>query len=955
MKGGSSFYSCVILCACVFSPAVHALSLGSVDIHSFLNQALSFSIPIDKSPAEHWQAEDILVSLADADTYHQQGLAYPWDLGEISLKAQDDAEGQLVILGRSKKVVRDLVVALLIRVEWPKGSIQKEYTALIDVNGVTNIVSEPVQSPQREPAAIQLTVQKEGDAQSVEVQPFSGEAISLAGAPGEDIERLALLEPAPLALDPPPAAALEEPATRVTPASSTGTQARPSSFPSQEPIYLYKVESGDIISLLAQRFRGDVELPLHRYIHAINDENIDQYPQGMAELSIGQLIRIPNPGHVVEAYTHSQRELLNPEENVSHHRYRVRYGDSLFLIAQAFKPTGVDTEAFTRTLIADNPDVLSVHNTALRPRVELRIPNANYTQTAALPEPVVEAVPLPIEDIQSSVPPSSETPLPALEPLEGSVDVDAPIFPESVSTDALLAPQTPLALEPRRALNPRLKANLRAIEEYVGSDEKNLVYEVIQTNNRLPLLYEQVIRLNQQISTLQLDVAELQVNNKQLQKQLDQAQIQQLNHTASQRLQWFLLFMVVLLLALCAAMYGYIRKLAQRLDFKASPTPLNDAVTPVPQTAQVTEQPEEKPRTARIKKLLPSKSKKQAAGPVVVGEQDYSKYDISKSNYDYSQAYDVGALEEKMKTGENAFEQTPATVEFETYAENLNTVKQLINAQDFIAAEALLDKLLAADSSQFDNWLVRLELQLKTHKRQEADALYTQLQQMFVEPEQLAALENVKFPAQVLSPQECAEVSQSKASDHPMPDADKLYEVRVYLSYSHLDMAEMSLNNLLKVNPLFPETLLLKLEWLLAKGQKAEFIQLQHELQRRRSELSEAEQSSFDKLCAEAAFDSDEDATVFDDSTQLLGQFDPDEDSANMTALLDEGFDLDDLEEIEEDSVIEAENDDEKEFLAAIQEQMESYSKEQTEHTSDDSAAKDEGKPGIPDDIRIFD
>ena len=85
-----------------------------------------------------------------------------------------------------------------------------------------------------------------------------------------------------------------------------------------------------------------------------------------------------------------------------------------------------------------------------------------------------------------------------------------------------------------------------------------------------------------------------------------------------------------------------------------------------------------------------------------------------------------------------------------------------------------------------------------------------------------------------------------------------------------------------------------------------------------------------------------------------MGQFDPDEDSANMTALLDEGFDLDDLEEIEEDSVIEAENDDEKEFLAAIQEQMESYSKEQTEHTSD-SAAKDEGKPGIPDDIRIFD
>ncbi len=948
MKRNSSFFSCIILCACAYMPAAHALSLGSVDIQSFLNQPLSFSIPLDKSSSEHWQAEDILVSLADADTYHQQGLAYPWSLGEITLTAEDGTEGQLVISGRSKKIVRDLVVALLVRVEWPKGSIQKEYTALIDVNGVTNLAPIRIEPEQVEPAAIQLVVQQGGDAKSVTVQPFSGEASVLATV-DEEIERVELLEEWPEPV--PTATPVEESLHPISPPVIQAVlEPKYSGYPSQDPVYLYKVERGDIISLLAQRFRGDVELPLHRYIHAINDENSDQYPKGMAELSIGELIRIPKPNDVAAAYTHSKRELLNPEENTSHHRYRVRYGDSLFLIAQAFKPKGTDTEAFMQTLIAENPEVLSVDKQSLRPRLELRIPNANYIEkTLELADAPVEEAPEQTLSAEESI--EAEVIEPIIE--ASPVLADLP-FPETLNTTEFLPVDSPLPLEPRRSLNPRLKANLRAIEEYVGSDEKNLVYEVIQTNNRLPLLYEQVIRLNQQISTLQLDMAELQVNNKQLQKQLDQARLQQLNNGASQRLQWFLLLMVVLLLVICAAMYGYIRKLAQGMDFKAKTTPLNEVVTPVQEVEQVKRQVEEKPRTPRIKNLLPSKPKKEAAEPVVVGEQDYSKYDISKSNYDYSQAYDVGALEEKMKTGENAFEQTPATVEFETYAENLNTVKQLINAQDFIAAEVLLNKLLAADSSRFDNWLARLELQVKTNKRQEADALYTQLQKMFVEPEQLAALENVKFPAQVLSPQECAEVSLPKASDHPMPDADKLYEVRVYLSYSHLDMAEMSINNLLKVNPLFPETLLLKLEWLVAKGQKAEFIQLQHELEQRRSELSEAEQCSFDKLCAESEFSHEEEATIFDDSTQVLSQFDADEDNTNLTALLDEGFDLDELEEIEEDSLIEAENDDEKEFLAAIQEQMESYTSEETENHSEPTA-KDEDKPAIPDDIRIFD
>ena len=146
--------------------------------------------------------------------------------------------------------------------------------------------------------------------------------------------------------------------------------------------------------------------------------------------------------------------------------------------------------------------------------------------------------------------------------------------------------------------------------------------------------------------------------------------------------------------------------------------------------------------------------------------------------------------------------------------------------------------------------------------------------------------------------------------------------------------------------------MLLKLEWLSASKRQAEFHKLRQDLEQRVDELSEAEQSALEKLVEEAEFDDEENAdTLFDDSTQLLSQFDAEADEANadMTAMLDEGLELDELEELDE-PVIEAETDDEKEFLAAIQEQMESYSSAEAE---DQDTTAD--KAVIPDDIRITD
>jgi|GEM_PF-5032330 len=943
--GNCTFYSAV-MCISFYLPLSHALSIGSVEIESFLNQPLSFAIPVSQSASERWQAEDVLVSLADADTYHQQGLAYPWALGEITLAVSGGAGEPLLIRGRSKKVVRELLVALLIRVEWPKGSIQKEYTALIDVNGVTNVVPT-LPTVSAEPEPIQLSVKNGSTAQSVVVQPFSGEATTIEIEPATDeIDRVEVLEPQSVSV--------AEPEPQIE--SEIAVEAVNTGYPSQEPIYLYKVARGDILSLLAQRFRGSIELPLHQYIHSINNENIDQYPEGMEELEVGQIIRIPNPKHVAVAYTHTKRQLMNPGENVSHHRYQVRYGDNLFLIAQAFKPAGVETENFIQTLLADNPAELSSANQPLRPRVELRIANANYAEPspALTPEEVTEPLlPEPMPQVEEV---SDE---PSASPVVDELYTPAPLVADE---DFSFIEGSPV-IEGRRSVTPRLKANLRAIEQYVGSDEKNLVYEVIQTNNRLPLLYEQLIRLNQQISSLQLDMAELQVENKELNKQLEVLQQQQIDNGASRSLQWFLFVLVLVLLLACVVMYLYIRRLARGLDFKASPSPLVEPMTPVEEKAEPSAEKNAAPRVRapRLKELLVARPKKATEQPVLVGEQDYSKYDISKSNYDYSQAYDVGVLEEKIKSGANAFEHAPATIEFETYTENLITVKKLITSEEFVAAEILLDKLLAADSSQFDNWLTRLELQLKTQKQQEAGALYVQLQKMFVEPEQLAALENIMHPAQVMSQEECAKVSAPQTTDYPVPDADKLYEVRVYLSYSHLDMAARSIKSLLKVNPLFPETLLLQLEYLAAQGQQAEFRQLQQELGQRREDLSEMELSALDKLVEEAEFTGSEAETVteFDDSTQLLSEFgaeddEADEISTDMTELIDVGFNLDELEELDDDAAIGAETDEEKEFLAAIQEQMDSYTGENEAKNEEDSPRSSDPLM-IPDDVRIPD
>lgn len=975
------------------------LSLGDATLKSYLNQPLRVHIPITQARSEDWDEQDILLSLEPSEVYTQRGINYPWSVGQIDLSLKKNSRGDFYIEGRSQKVVQELLVPLIVNLEWPKGRLKKEYTLLVDVDGVTNIQAstsdtQSVKTPEiAEPQPLQLTVQSQDGkpAQTIAIPPSeSNESIEQSDIPKEleAIETVELLEDkvyseieAEREVAKDEESSSQDNSQAAKPAIEQPIKIRHKAnagFPNNEPIYQHRVKRGDILSLLAQRYRGDVELPLHRYIHAINDANVEKHPQGLEKLEVGQLIRIPNPKQVAGTYAQTKRRLDNPNATTPYRQYTVKYGDSLFLIARAFKPSGIEEQQFMAVLTEENPQVLGGNRSRLQPGAVLNIPN---TQSAAVEltakasiEPELKQStdveqPVPAqESIKSPIAKGMKSPV-AVEPTDANnVNDNAVINNQStasskplgpvldniyserqdsipVEVDISTLPAAPVLRDERR-INPRLRANLRAIEQYVVTDEANQVYDVIQTQTRLPLLYEQILRTNEQLGELKLAMSALRAENQQLR---DELAIAKQERASSRRVQYILLALLALLLFAGIVAYWLMRRWVQKNMHLQTPFTMDDSQqekidTPSKNIAQGNDaDPTDEGLKGKFKDLW----KRQFNDQKQRETGDYSNYDFSKSNYDYSKNYDVEHLESALKSGENPFAKEEPVVEVNALRSNVSTVNELIENGEFEAANALLDSLLTIDSSSFELWHARLKMKLAMGQKDEAEALQKQLLQMFDDPAQNETLRQIFSEGN--QPAEQTYSTQSSAS-YPEPNADKLYEVRVYLSYGHFDMAKQALDAILAENPEHVETLLLQLELFGLSGQINNFEMLAHTLNERIGQMSESEKTTFEKLQKSQASTEKEQADISSEPEVISAE--SEESSENWELVDDEeplSLDLDEIEELEDQPVdlIEARTDEEKEFMAAIQEQMESY-------TMEDAASSAE-EDIIPDDLRIPD
>ena len=135
--------------------SAYPLGVGEITLHSALNQNLSAEIALVLAPGE--KAADIKVNLAPPDKFDQTGVPWTYFLSKLKFQTIASPNGAIVKI-TSNEELKEPFLDFLLEVTWPKGSLYREFTVLVDppdvyqqavVPVITPIESEqPLQSPE---------------------------------------------------------------------------------------------------------------------------------------------------------------------------------------------------------------------------------------------------------------------------------------------------------------------------------------------------------------------------------------------------------------------------------------------------------------------------------------------------------------------------------------------------------------------------------------------------------------------------------------------------------------------------------------------------------------------------------------------------------------------------------------------------------------------------------------
>ena len=195
------------------SPSLSAMGLGPLQVKSGLNQPLVAEIPIiSATPSE---LEQLDVRLASPEAFARIGLERPGELtANLQFSVGKNSRGQPVILVTTPDRFSEPLLNFLIEAEWGKGTVTREYTALIDPPYIASAVVKPMQAPTvAAPAATAPVVSATApvvSAAAVEPTPEPAqvpEVVQEASPPAPEPEPAPYVAPAPapVAVEPEPA------------------------------------------------------------------------------------------------------------------------------------------------------------------------------------------------------------------------------------------------------------------------------------------------------------------------------------------------------------------------------------------------------------------------------------------------------------------------------------------------------------------------------------------------------------------------------------------------------------------------------------------------------------------------------------------------------------------------------------------------------------------------------
>jgi pilus assembly protein FimV len=135
--------------------SAHPLGIGGIKLHSALNQNLHAEIALMLSGGE--DAADIKVNLAPPDKFDEAGV--PWS--SFLTKIKFERSGNVIRLS-SREALKEPFLDFLLEVSWPKGTLYRQFTVLVDppatyrqatipvVTQAQSYASEPAYVPERQ-------------------------------------------------------------------------------------------------------------------------------------------------------------------------------------------------------------------------------------------------------------------------------------------------------------------------------------------------------------------------------------------------------------------------------------------------------------------------------------------------------------------------------------------------------------------------------------------------------------------------------------------------------------------------------------------------------------------------------------------------------------------------------------------------------------------------------------
>lgn len=122
--------------------SAYPLGIGEIKLHSALNQNLDAEISLVLSPGE--KVSDIKVNLASPDKFDDTGVPWTYFLTKLKFEPVTSSNGSVVIKISSNEALKEPFLDLLLEVSWPKGSLYREFTVLLDPPGDYHEAAIPV-------------------------------------------------------------------------------------------------------------------------------------------------------------------------------------------------------------------------------------------------------------------------------------------------------------------------------------------------------------------------------------------------------------------------------------------------------------------------------------------------------------------------------------------------------------------------------------------------------------------------------------------------------------------------------------------------------------------------------------------------------------------------------------------------------------------------------------------